>query len=50
MGDSDSPNRPLRRLEFYWLCENCAQKMTLVFEKDAGIVPRPNALTRSAAA
>jgi len=50
MGDGDSPNRPLRRLEFYWLCENCAQKMTLVFEKDAGIVPRPNALTRSAAA
>jgi hypothetical protein len=50
MGNGDSPNPPLRRLEFYWLCENCVQKMTLVFEKDAGIIARPKPLVRSAAA
>jgi hypothetical protein len=50
MGKGDSPNRPLRHLEFYWLCGNCAQHLTLVFEKDAGIIARPNALMRSAAA
>ena len=50
MGNDDSPNRPLRHLEFYWLCENCAPQMTLIFEKDSGIVARPNPLVRSAAA
>jgi len=36
MGD-DSTIRPLRRIEFYWLRENCVQKMTLAFDRDAGI-------------
>jgi len=51
MSDDDrGGNKPLRRLEFYWLCEDCAQKMTLVFEKDAGITVRPSVYAQSAAA
>jgi hypothetical protein len=50
MGGDAASNRPLRRLEFYWLCENCAHGMTLVFEKDAGVTVRPSVLRQSAAA
>ena len=28
MGDDQKTRKPLRRLEFYWLCEDCAEKMT----------------------
>jgi hypothetical protein len=50
MGEGESASKALRRLEFYWLCERCAQKMTLVFDKDAGVTPRPIASAKSAAA
>ncbi len=50
MGGDAASNKLLRRLEFYWLCENCAQKLTLVFDKDAGLIMRPKVLTHSAAA
>ena len=42
LGNDDSMKKPLRRIEFYWLCEDCAEKMTLVFEKGAGVLARPN--------
>jgi phage terminase large subunit GpA-like protein len=50
MGDGDSMNKALRRLEFYWLCEHCARKMTLVFDKEAGVTVHPVASAKSAAA
>lgn len=37
MGKDDEHEKLLRRLEFYWLCEDCAESMTLVFDKDSGI-------------
>ncbi len=43
LGNDDSMKKPLRRIEFYWLCEDCAGKMTLVFEKGAGVSARPSA-------
>lgn len=33
--------RPLRRLEFFWLCGRCAQRMTLAFNRSRGIVVVP---------
>lgn len=48
MGGEDAPRKPLRHLEFYWLCENCAQKMTVVFEKGVGVSARPNAMPKAA--
>jgi len=48
--DDDVMSRPLRRLTFHWLCENCAAKMTLTFDKNTGVRVRPNVQTQSAAA
>ena len=48
LGNDDSMKKPLRRIEFYWLCENCARKMTLVFEKGVGVSARPNVFTQAA--
>ena len=49
LGGENEMKKPLRRLEFYWLCENCASKMTLVFEKGVGVSVRETAvLTRAA--
>jgi len=44
----DAPR--LRRVEFYWLCDKCASKMTLVFDRDAGMSVRANLRAESAAA
>jgi hypothetical protein len=40
MGQDSSPGKPIRRLEFFWLCEDCAAKMTLVFDRQSGIAVR----------
>src|SRR5437763_3193029 len=37
--------KPLRRLEFYWLCDDCAGKMTLTFDKVSGISVQPRPAT-----
>jgi hypothetical protein len=42
--------RRLRRVEFYWLCENCASQMTLVCDEQTGVSVRPNSRAVSAAA
>ncbi|HEV2696453.1 MAG TPA: hypothetical protein VGU90_00575 [Terriglobales bacterium] len=39
--DDGSMKKPMRRLEFFWLCDNCADKMSLTFEKGAGVAVRP---------
>jgi len=36
--------RARRRLEFYWLCDDCAATMTLGFKKGVGIVVAPSPL------
>jgi phage terminase large subunit GpA-like protein len=41
LGDEDSPTKSMHRLEFYWLCDRCAEKMTLVADKESGISVRP---------
>ncbi len=41
---------PTRRIEFFWLCEECAATMTLVFKKGAGVVPTPLLRAHAAAA
>ena len=34
-------NRPLRRIEHYWLCDACAPFVTLSFDKTRGVVTVP---------
>jgi len=48
--DDEMPERRLRRIEFYWLCDNCASKMTLVFDHKTGVSVHPNSRAVSAAA
>jgi hypothetical protein len=48
-GDGEA-KRPTRRLEYFWLCEECATRMTLAFEKGVGIMTRPLTRARSASA
>ena len=48
LGSDDEMKKPIRRIEFYWLCENCADRMTLVFEKGVGVSTRPNVLAKAA--
>ena len=38
--DSDL-KKPVRHIEFYWLCSGCSQKMTVSFEKGVGIKTLP---------
>lgn len=44
--------KPSRRVEFFWLCQQCATEFTLGYNKEAGItvVPLPEPLTRAASA
>jgi hypothetical protein len=41
--------RPSRRVEFFWLCNQCATELTLGYNKGPGIkvVPLPKGLARA---
>lgn len=39
--------KPARRIEFFWLCQECASKMTLVFSKDNGVKTKPIARAKA---
>jgi len=49
-GYDNGTKKPVRRLEFFWLCDNCERKMTLAFEKGVGIAVRPKLTRRAVAA
>jgi hypothetical protein len=44
-------DRFVRRMEYYWLCDECAPLLTLTFEKGRGMitVPLPHAVGKKAA-
>lgn len=50
MGVDGELSKPLRRVEFFWLCQACAGKMTLTFEKDSGVKVCSSEYAQSAAA
>jgi len=49
LGQDARENKPLRRLEFFWLCADCAEKMTVIFDKDSGVCVRRKDFASSAA-
>jgi len=49
LGDETGISKPLRRLEFYWLCGGCAETLTIAFEKGSGISVRPRPVRPQAA-
>jgi hypothetical protein len=44
---NDSPEalpeskKPPQRVEYFWLCNECGEQMTLAFRKGVGIIPVP---------
>jgi hypothetical protein len=48
--NGNTTTKPLRRLEFFWLCDNCSRKMTLAYEKGGGISIRPKMAQSATAA
>jgi len=50
MGQDSQQSKPLRRLEFFWLCEDCSAKMTLIFDQASGVAVRPRERARTVAA
>lgn len=47
--DENGMKKQVRRLEFFWLCDDCSSKLTLTFDRSAGILVRPK-FARSAVA
>jgi hypothetical protein len=47
-----SAKKPSRRVEFFWLCDQCAAEVTLGYKRGTGItvVPLPKVLKRAASA
>jgi hypothetical protein len=41
--------KPARRIEYFWLCDECARAMTLTFEKNIGVTVKPLVLALKAA-
>jgi hypothetical protein len=41
LGAETGVSKPLRHLEFYWLCEACAETMTITFDKASGVSVQP---------
>jgi len=41
LGDETGVRKLLRRIEFHWLCSQCAEKMTISFDKASGVSVRP---------
>jgi hypothetical protein len=40
--NSSDNKKTTRRLEYFWLCGECAGELTLAFRKGVGVVPVPN--------
>jgi hypothetical protein len=45
-----APKKFARRIEYFWLCDECAPRMTLTFKKGVGIKAMPSELVHVAAA
>jgi hypothetical protein len=42
--------KPPQRTEFFWLCERCSTRMTLVYNQEAGVITQPLPSLRTGAA
>jgi hypothetical protein len=48
-GSEAGVKKPMRRIEFFWLCDTCSKRMTLVFDKNLGVKMQALARARAAA-
>jgi hypothetical protein len=49
LGRETAENGRLRRLEFFWLCDSCAESLTLIFDLQNGVSVQPRERSRAAA-
>jgi hypothetical protein len=49
-GDDADVFQPGRRLEYFWLCEECSPSLTLAFDKAEGITAVPRRRSKGAVA
>jgi hypothetical protein len=47
-GTEPGEKRPSRRVEFFWLCSDCASEMTLAFDRRVGVTTQPLIRARAA--
>jgi hypothetical protein len=40
-GPIGGEKKPVRRVEYFWLCDSCSSRMTVAYERDVGIATRP---------
>jgi len=40
LGTEHEAKKPMRHVEFYWLCDDCARNMTLAFDESSGVSVR----------
>jgi len=43
-----SDRKPVRKVEFFWLCSGCAARMTLNLDEVAGVTVQPRVQARAA--
>ncbi len=48
-GAESAERGPLKRLEFYWLCDACAEEFTLVYDRKSGVALHPREQAQAAA-
>ena len=46
-GEDPGVKKSARRIEFFWLCNDCAAAMTLAFKKGVGVTTKPLALAKA---
>lgn len=47
MGVDPSVRKHAQRVEFFWLCPECASRLTVKYEKGSGIVVQPLEVARA---
>lgn len=47
-GADPTVKKSVRRVEYFWLCENCSRRMTLIHQQGAGITAAPTVRSQSA--
>jgi len=46
--DPDMGVKKTRRIEYFWLCGNCAPSMTLIFKGEEGVIVQPKGRAQTA--
>ncbi|PYX81603.1 MAG: hypothetical protein DMG70_18825 [Acidobacteria bacterium] len=41
LGPVGSEKKPVRRMEYFWLCDSCSSHLTVAYEQDVGVATVP---------